>query len=619
MPTSPVVDQEFIVHLFAPLDGPLAAPAYEQVRRVWTACRDQLGMSSRDAAGLPGAALPSLEAIGNSGRDSVLAFQEGSAGIRQAVLRRSHDVLNLSVAMAQPVPEGRHARRRGRLGMIRPADGLPPRPNWKDYAALWARASRPWAAALLGEAQVFLARTQPGKTGSVQASAGFGEALEPLLPYREDRPGGWHRRGITTTAGYALWDTGTADTGAVREIILVAAADRDETLSAWAWSDRTPAMPPFARYLMHAAKLRYEARLLDTWHATAAANPDTRSLVAELEAMLAPEHAGGESVALLESLRDRLRAEEHRLTLLDADMASLKETVSLAQLNLAAQPGCGPDDGPAGMFAADQSLARYVSGQASSDRRYLEIELRRAKSVRERAAEVLSQLAGGSPQAARQPAVPEPALAGTRVRAVAASGGAPDGPVDATKRVFVIYGRDGELVKSFFDLLLALKLHPLEWEKLVNLTGSTAPYLGDVVRAAPHLAQANLVLLSPDDIVRLHRDLYQEGDQAYERARSGQARPNVLFELGLAFMAAPERTIIVEIGQLRPIADLAGLNVIHFDGSVEAIKKVADRLILAGCPADTSGDRWLDTSRFAGLEAYRRGPETSEQSCDRES
>ena len=102
MPNPPVVDQEFIVHLFAPLDGPRAAQAHAQVRRIWAACRNQLGMSGRDIAGLPGAALPDLDAIRMAAKDSVLAFQEGQAGIRQAVLRRSHDVLNMSVALAQP-------------------------------------------------------------------------------------------------------------------------------------------------------------------------------------------------------------------------------------------------------------------------------------------------------------------------------------------------------------------------------------------------------------------------------------------------------------------------------------------------------------------------------------
>jgi hypothetical protein len=99
-------------------------------------------------------------------------------------------------------------------------------------------------------------------------------------------------------------------------------------------------------------------------------------------------------------------------------------------------------------------------------------------------------------------------------------------------------------------------------------------------------------------------------DQPYERARAGQARPNVLFELGLAFMAYPERTIIVEVGLMRPIADLAGLNAIRFDGSAIAVKKVIERLEGAGCPVKTSGESWLDPRRFASLATYRRGPGT---------
>jgi predicted nucleotide-binding protein len=571
-----VVDQEFIVHLFAPLDGPRSAEAYAQLGRIWTACGDQLGMSGRDTPGLPAAVLPTLAEIGRSATDSVLAFQEGRADIRQAVLRRSHDVLNLSVALAADAAS-------------------PPRTGWKDYAALWARASQPPAGALLGEAHVYLARTAPGKAGATQASAELGETLESLLPYREDRPGRWHQRGITTTEGFALWDTGVADTRVVREIVLVAAADRDEELSAWAWSDRSPAMPPFGRYLMHAAKLRYEARLLETWHRTAASDGDAGSLVTELNAMLAPEQLDRESATLLASLRDRLRAQEHRLTLLDGDMASLEQTVAVARQNLAAQPGCGPADGTAGMFAADQSLARYIGGQVSSDRRYLQIDLSRAKSTRELATEALARLNG------QATARPRPA----------AGEGAPEAEADVTRRVFVVYGRDGALVRGFFDLLYVVGLQPLEWERLVGFTEMAAPPLADVVRAAPRHAQANLVLLSPDDIVELHPDLFQAGDRAYERDRSMQARPNVLFELGLAYMANPERTVIVEIGELRPIADLAGLNVIHFDGSPMAVKKIIGRLAKAGCPADTSGEHWLDTTRFAELQTYRRGPGTA--------
>ncbi len=182
----------------------------------------------------------------------------------------------------------------------------------------------------------------------------------------------------------------------------------------------------------------------------------------------------------------------------------------------------------------------------------------------------------------------------------ASNGGRPVGP-DISRRVFIVHGRDGVMTKRFFDLLSRVKLDPLEWETLVEASGSTSPYLGQVVAIAPHQAQATLVLLSADDVVELHSDLRLPGDMQHERARSGQ---------GLALTAYPERTIVVEIGELRPVADLAGLNVIRFDGSSVAIKKVLDRLEHAGCPVDWTGDHWLDESRFRGLVAFQRSPET---------
>jgi predicted nucleotide-binding protein len=598
MTTPPVVDQEFVVHLFAPLDGPQAPEAYRQVRQVWAACREQLGMTEPIAGVRSRALLAEMpETLDRLPADGIVAAQESRAAIRQAVLRRVHDVLNLSVALAQPAPEGLARPEGGSLTPVKfPSLPSQRRMGWADFAQIWASADPPAGGALLGETRLFLARTSPGTTGAVEATAELGQSLEPLLPYREDRPRDWWQWGTTTAAGYALWDTRSAvDTGVVREIVVVAAADRDDDLSAWAWSDGTPGLPPFARYLMHAAKLRCEARVLDAWHRAPSADADIDQVVAEVNVALTPDQPHPGKAELLSSRLSRLRAEEARLTVLDRDLSRLGRTVSIAQRNLGNIPGCGASDSSAGMFAADQALARWLAEQIEGDLSYLEIDLGRTRRVGELAAEELQQAQRTEPTSPSGPA--------------AGAAGAADHP-DVTRQVFIVHGRDGELTKNFSDLLRAVRLEPLEWETLVKATGSTAPYLGQVVARAPHLAQATLVLLTPDDVVELHSDLYLDNDPPPERARSGQARPNVLFELGLALMAYPERTILVEVGQMRSVADLAGVNVIRFDGSAVAIKKVLDRLEQAGCPVDPAGTDWLDTGRFAGLAAYQRGPDT---------
>lgn len=178
-----------------------------------------------------------------------------------------------------------------------------------------------------------------------------------------------------------------------------------------------------------------------------------------------------------------------------------------------------------------------------------------------------------------------------------------------SRSVFVVHGRDEQVRREMFELLRRLDLRPLEWEDLVGAVGGGSPFLGEVAAQAPSHAQAALVLLTPDDIVRLHPKLHHLREPQYETHPSGQPRPNVLLELGMVLMAYPERTVIIEIGDLRHIADLAGRNVIRFDGSPIAIGKIVERLKSAGCRVNDRGADWRDTRPFADLDAYERRPE----------
>ncbi|MFM9445154.1 TIR domain-containing protein [Streptomyces acidiscabies] len=186
--------------------------------------------------------------------------------------------------------------------------------------------------------------------------------------------------------------------------------------------------------------------------------------------------------------------------------------------------------------------------------------------------------------------------------------GTPTFPSDdvRARSVFVVHGRDEEVRSAMFGLLRRLDLRPLEWEQLVRATGKASPFLGEVVAHAPSQAQAALVLLTPDDIAKLHPQLLGDSERDDETRLTGQPRQNVLIELGMVLMAYPERTVIVEVGQLRQAADTAGRNVIRFDGSEESLRKIVARLKVAECQLDDSRPEWLDTSYFENLSAYRR-------------
>ncbi len=65
---------------------------------------------------------------------------------------------------------------------------------------------------------------------------------------------------------------------------------------------------------------------------------------------------------------------------------------------------------------------------------------------------------------------------------------------------------------------------------------------------------------------------------------------------------------MVEMGELRPISDIGGRNVIRFDGSPASMGKLVERLKSAGCAVDDRGGDWRDPRRFARLDAYDRRP-----------
>jgi len=170
-------------------------------------------------------------------------------------------------------------------------------------------------------------------------------------------------------------------------------------------------------------------------------------------------------------------------------------------------------------------------------------------------------------------------------------------PTDSSV-VFVVHGRDQRLRKAIFDFLRALGLKPLEWSEAVSLTGTASPYVGQVLDVAFAHAQAVVVLMTPDDEARLREDLQRGDDPLHERELTGQARPNVLFEAGMALARHPDRTLLIEIGKLRPFSDIGGRHVVRLDNDLHNRQDVANRLRTAGCPVNITGTDWHTTGDF---------------------
>lgn len=133
--------------------------------------------------------------------------------------------------------------------------------------------------------------------------------------------------------------------------------------------------------------------------------------------------------------------------------------------------------------------------------------------------------------------------------------------VDATqpspRRVFVVHGRNLEARDAMFAFLRSVNLDPIEWSEAVSFTGEGSPFIGQVLDRAFSEAMAVVVLITGDDLARLDPRFLTDDDPDYEKKLTPQARPNVLFEAGMAFGRHPERTILVRLGNSRAFSDVA--------------------------------------------------------------
>ena len=180
--------------------------------------------------------------------------------------------------------------------------------------------------------------------------------------------------------------------------------------------------------------------------------------------------------------------------------------------------------------------------------------------------------------------------------------------------VFVVHGRNDALARSMFDFLRAIGLKPMEWDRGVALTESGSPYVGEVLDAAFQHVRAVVVLLTPDEIAYL-QPRYASSDDDPETRPAEQARPNVLFEAGMALARHPRRTVLVEIGSVRPFSDIAGRHTIRLTNDAAKRRELAGRLETAGCAVNLEGSGWEKAGDFTppnpaggGLPLGRRVP-----------
>ncbi len=558
----PLLDQQFVAHLYAPADGPHAEAAYRAIRRIWTECRSMFDLNQPiPGIGLLWAPPDDLAQLPPDG-EVAIAAQERPHADCQIILRRHRDVLNLSIALA-PVPT------------------TPSNEQWlwwQDLDRQWNTVVGEHIPYLLGEVRLYLARLD--LDAPIVADPELFPQLDELLP--EQARDQWAaQHGVTTPDGLEIWETRTeADERARRRFVLAIPRDGDRLASTWVWSRGDTAIPPLARYLLHAAKLRYELRV---WQR----DGQTRELLASLDALSIALRRVDAADSAAEDLQ---RVHRNKTLLLLADLRALRRTVEIALDNLGRAVDLSELLTARGPFTDDADLGRSFLERLDDQMAYLDIAADRTRIIIETSNE--------------PPPQPTRSMSGDHQT----PSPTPSPDDEQARKVFVVHGRDEPARRAVFDLLTALGLHPLDWEESVEEAGSPLPFLGDVVAKAIPMVQAVVVVLAPEDVVRLHPDLHEPGEQAMETNDNMQARPNVLYELGMAMALQPDRTILLVIGDQRPIADLGGRNYVRIDDGDDFRRKIASRLKLAHCPVDLNGESWRTAGNFAALTALRRRP-----------
>lgn len=167
--------------------------------------------------------------------------------------------------------------------------------------------------------------------------------------------------------------------------------------------------------------------------------------------------------------------------------------------------------------------------------------------------------------------------------------------------VFVVHGRDTQLNADMFAFLRAIGLNPLEWTQAVKAAKGTNPHVDDIIEGAMDKVQGVIVMFSPDEQARLKAEFCSGAEDRRKQVNvlNGQPRPNVIFEAGLALGRHSRKTLLVQVGDIRDISDIAGKHMVYLSNDAASRKEFAQRLkSKLKLQVDLTGDQWLKDGDF---------------------
>lgn len=171
---------------------------------------------------------------------------------------------------------------------------------------------------------------------------------------------------------------------------------------------------------------------------------------------------------------------------------------------------------------------------------------------------------------------------------------------DKSKKVFIIHGRNTKVKTQIVLFLRSLGLDHLDFDDVAAAKG--AAFVGNIVREGMTQAQGIVVLFTADEFASLRPEYYNPYDCSEDRQR-WQARPNVIFEAGMAFGTAQERTILVVAGaKTKLFSDVNGIHLTYLCNDQDSRRQLREKLIGAGCDVDQKTTSWLDVGEAGDFD-----------------
>lgn len=150
-------------------------------------------------------------------------------------------------------------------------------------------------------------------------------------------------------------------------------------------------------------------------------------------------------------------------------------------------------------------------------------------------------------------------------------------------RVFVIHGRDMAAVDELTRFLDRLGLEHTKFQEVDNLRANA--FIADIVVDGIKNANVVIGLFTPDEVAAL----YDGAGQYMRESARWQARPNVLFEAGVAWGIGREKVILATLGaDVRLFSDVNGINIVRLDEESGPRSMVAKMENILGRKFDTT-------------------------------